>query len=45
MFGSTYTGLGLVTSDVNVDLEVKEGHAVCLTQAFAAMKESGELIW
>lgn len=42
MFGSTFTGLGLVSSDVNVGIEVKDGHAECLTKTFSAMEESGE---
>lgn len=44
MFGSSYTGLGLVSSDVNVDLEVQKDHAKCLTVAFTSMKESGKFL-
>ncbi|CAC5420098.1 TUT [Mytilus coruscus] len=39
IFGSSFTGLGLKSSDVNVDLDVQKDHAKCLTAAFRAMKE------
>ncbi|XP_052061598.1 terminal uridylyltransferase 4-like isoform X2 [Mytilus californianus] len=39
IFGSSFTGLGLKSSDVNVDLDVQKDHAKCLTVAFRAMKE------
>ena len=43
IFGSSLSGLGLISSDVNVDLEVQKDHAKYLTMAFKAMKESGKL--
>ena len=43
IFGSSLSELGLISSDVNVDLEVQKDHAKYLTMAFKAMKESGKL--
>ena len=43
IFGSSLSGLGLISSDVNVDLEVQKDHAKYLTMAFKGMKESGKL--